>query len=126
MAWLRTHTWPFVNVAESTQAHIGHQQDEEEKVFFVTIKMIMIALMTRSYISKTVLLDASNDNRSVASHREAIALVLSIYWFDCFSFLKLFLIFTSFFLSCIVRGAVQWCFAEKTATGPSPRNKSFT
>ena len=120
------YTWPFVNMAESTQAHIGHQQDEEEKVFFVTIKMIMIALMTRSYISKTVLLDSSNDNRSVASHREAIALVLSIYWFGCFSFLKLFLIFTSFFLSCIVRGAVQWCFAEKTATGPSPRNKSFT
>ena len=44
------------------------------------IKMIKIELMTRSYISKTVLLDASNDNRSVASHREAIALVLSIYW----------------------------------------------
>ena len=42
--------------------------------------MIKIELMTRSYISKTVLLDASNDDRGVASHREAIALVLSIYW----------------------------------------------
>ena len=40
--------------------------------------MIIIALMTRSYISKTVLLDASNNNRSVASHREAIALVLGM------------------------------------------------
>ena len=36
------------------------------------------------------------------------------------------LLLTSFFLSCMVRGAVQWCFAEKTATGPSPRNRSFT
>ena len=89
--------------------------------------MIKIELMTRSYISKTVLLDASNNNRSVASHREAIALVLSIYFGEAvFLFLKLILIVTSFFLSCIVRGAVQWCFAEKTATGPSPRNKSFT
>ena len=67
-------------MAEGTQAHIGHQQHEEEKVFLVKIKMIKIELMTRSYISKTVLLDASNDNRSVASHREAVALVLGISW----------------------------------------------
>ena len=65
-------------MAESIQAHIGHQQYEEEKVFLIKIRMIMIELMTRSYISETVLLDASNNNRSVASHREAIALVLSI------------------------------------------------
>ena len=77
---MASHTWPFVNMAGSIQAHIGHQQHEEEKVFLVKIKMIKIELMTRSYISKTVLLDASNNNRSVASHREAIALVLSIYW----------------------------------------------
>ena len=42
---MASHTWPFVNMAESTQAHIGHQQHEEEKVFLVTIKMIMIELM---------------------------------------------------------------------------------
>ena len=65
-------------MAESTQAHIGHQQHEEEKVFLVTIKMIKIELMVRSYIGETVLLDASNNNRGVASHREAVAFVLII------------------------------------------------
>ena len=42
---MASHTWPFVNMAESTQAHIGHQQHEEEKVFLVKIKIIQVELV---------------------------------------------------------------------------------